>query len=481
MSSQRSSKQTRLLRQASVLHEIQENQEKDSLDGRYARLMTELSQLCSDRDNVLTPESLAFFAADGRAEPVKLERQPERSVDVQKTSTSSSSSVKQDDLLSADAARRQRVEELTRFFMEAKSDIEFALGGGRDFREAKDKDKDADSEAGEDKGNETGDDEEDDEETQDPARQLAKVHAKLLREKLDNRVFNVMLSQIREQNPALYGAILCHPLVTGVDPKKDKKKKKKRKDRERKEKQPSQTNLSGSMLTPDLLAEPLDDNAMRLNISRFVAKCIADGSLQGLMLAAKLVLSYLKEQTNNPAPPTFPLASHLRVLRGDKAPEYKWKRVTSGTTSTTKEVAITAKVDQPMSESNGLEAGEGDFESDLQGVVLEAAAGDMDLDPDSGSLAKLRARLSRFGDDGDEEEDDDGERGEGDDSISGEVVDEDALMARAIALSLSPEKHKANHLVRKFVRRSFLQKSYSSLALSPYPQISLLMWTELLF
>ncbi|RLN64022.1 hypothetical protein BBJ29_002387 [Phytophthora kernoviae] len=270
MSSQRN-KQTRLLRQASVLHEIQENQEKDSLDGRYARLMTELSQLCSDRDNVLTPESLAFFATDGHAEPVKLERQPERSADAQKTN-STSSSAKQDDLLSADAARRQRVEELTRFFMEAKSDIEFALGGGREFREAKDKDKDAESEAGEDRENETGDDEEEDEEAQDPAKQLAKVHAKLLREKLDNRVFNVMLSQIREQNPALYGAILCHPLVSGVDPKKDKKKKKKRKDRERKEKQPSQTNLTGSMLTPDLTAEPLDDNAMRLNISRFVAK-----------------------------------------------------------------------------------------------------------------------------------------------------------------------------------------------------------------
>lgn len=32
-------KQVRLLRQASVLHEIQESQEKDSLEGRYARLM----------------------------------------------------------------------------------------------------------------------------------------------------------------------------------------------------------------------------------------------------------------------------------------------------------------------------------------------------------------------------------------------------------------------------------------------------------
>ncbi|ETI45966.1 hypothetical protein F443_09604 [Phytophthora nicotianae P1569] len=431
------SKQARLMRQASVLHELQETQEKDSLDGRYARLMAELAALCSDRNNVMTAESLQFFASSGRAEPVKLERAPER-VDAQQKQSSS----KQDDLLSADAARRQRVEELTRFFMEAKSDIEFALGGGRDFHEAKDKDKEAENERDE-EDVEAEDDSQDD--AQDPERQLAKLHARLLKDKLDNRVYNVMLGPIREQDPALYGAILCHPLITGVDPKKDKKKKKKRKDRDRKERQPSQTNIGAGMLTPDLTADPLSDEDMKTNISRFVAKSIADGSLQGLMLAAKLVLSYLDHQskTNEAAPPTFRLASHLRVLRGEKAPEYKPKKAAATGISTTKEVTTPTKADQTMADSSALDTAEGSFETDLQSVVLEAAtSAEMDLDSDSGSIAKLRARLSRFGDDGDDgddDEDDDDERGEGEDSLGGEGVDEDALMARAIALSLSPE------------------------------------------
>ncbi|KAG1701156.1 hypothetical protein DVH05_011392 [Phytophthora capsici] len=433
------SKQTRLLRQASVLHELQESAEKDSLDSRYARLMTELAALCSDRSNVLTVESLQFFASNGRAEPVKLERAPDRDTEAQHKT---SQATKQDELLSADAARRQRVEELTRFFMEAKSDIEFALGGGRDFHEAKDKDKDAESERDEDK--EDADDEEDtQEDAQDPERQLAKLHRKLLKEKVDNRVYNVMLSQIREQDPALYGAILCHPLVTGVDPKKDKKKKKKRKDRERKEKQPSQTNLGAGMLILDLAAEPLNEDDMKINISKFVAKSIAEGSLQGLMLAAKLVLSFLEQQNkaNKAMPPMFPLASHLRVLRGEKAPEYSAKKIAA---TAAKEVTTPTKPDHTMTETSVLDSAEGDFESDLQSVVMEAAASaEMDLDSDSGSIARLRARLSRFGDDGvdgdDDDDDEEEEENQGEDSLSREGVDEDALMARAIALSLSPE------------------------------------------
>ncbi|EEY61198.1 HECT E3 ubiquitin ligase, putative [Phytophthora infestans T30-4] len=400
------SKQTRLLRQASVLHELQESQEKDSLDGRYARLMAELAALCSDRNNVMTVESLQFFASSGRAEPVKLERAPERADAQQKQSSS-----KQDDLLSADAARRQRVEELTRFFMEAKSDIEFALGGGHD--------------------------------AQDPERRLAKLHARLLKEKLDNRVYNVMLGPIREQDPALYGAILCHPLITGVDPKKDKKKKKKRKDRDRKDKQPSQTNIGAGMLTPDLTADPLSEEDMKTNISRFVAKSIADGSLQALMLAAKLLLTFLDHQSKSSeaALPTFPLASHLRVLRGEKAPEYKPKKAPG---AGTKQVTTPTKADQTVADSSALDRADSSFETDLQSVVLETAtSAEMDLDSDRGSIAKLRARLSRFGDDGDDgdddEDDDDDDRGDGEDSLGGEGVDEDALMARAIALSLSPE------------------------------------------
>ncbi|CAH0479236.1 unnamed protein product [Peronospora belbahrii] len=439
MSSTRS-KQTRLLRQTSVLHELEETtQGKDSLDDRYARLMMELASLCGDRSNVITTESLQFFASYGRPEPVKLERLPERSETQQKTN----STTKPDDLLSADTARRQRVEELTRFFMEAKSDIEFALGGGRDLVEAKEKDKETEDEE---RDEAVEEDEEKDDVVVDPEKEFVRNHTKLLRDKLDNRVYNVMLSQIREQDPALYGAILCHPLVTGVDPKKEKKKKKKRKDRERKEKQSSsQINTATGMLTPDLTAEPLSDEEMKLNISRFVAKSIAEGSLQGLMLAAKLVLSFLdhQKQTSDTSSLTFPLASHLRVLRGEKAPEYKVKKTSVTATTTKKEDTTLTKTDQPSFDTSTLESAEGNFESDLQSVVLEATSStEMDLDSDSGSIAKLRARLSRFGDDredGHEGEEEDYKRGEGEDSLGGEGVDEDALMARAIALSLSPE------------------------------------------
>uniref|UniRef100_M4BN18 Uncharacterized protein n=1 Tax=Hyaloperonospora arabidopsidis (strain Emoy2) TaxID=559515 RepID=M4BN18_HYAAE len=190
MSSARS-KQTRLLRQASVLHELQETQEKDSLDGRYARLMTELAALCSDRSNVITTDSLQFFASHNRAEPVRLERVPER-LDAQPkplSATTASAGSKQDELLSADAARRQRVEELTRFFMEAKSDIEFALGGGRDFVEVNEKDKEV-AESGERDGereDEDGD-EDKDETVLDPEKELVKVHVQLLRGKVDSRL-----------------------------------------------------------------------------------------------------------------------------------------------------------------------------------------------------------------------------------------------------------------------------------------------------
>lgn len=409
------------------------------MDGRYGRLMSELAALCSDRSNVITAESLQFFATSGRAEPVKLERAPERS-DAQQKQTNS----KQDDLLGADAARRQRVEELTRFFMEAKSDIEFALGGGRDFHEAKDKEKDEESERDEDKENtEVEDDVQDD--SEDPDKRLAKLHYRLLKDKLDKKVYNVMLGPIREQDPALYGAILCHPLVTGVDPKKDKKKKKKRKDRDRKDKQSSQTNIGAGMLIPDLMAEALTDEQMKTNICRFVARSVADGSLQALMLAAKLVLSFLNQQikTNKTVPPDFCIASHLRVLRGEKAPEYKTKKAAVSATSVKKEAMTPTKSKQTVTEASGLDSAGENYETDLQSNVVDAASSaEIDLDSDSGSIAKLRARLSRFGgdrEDADADEDDVEERRESVDNVGGECADEDALMARAIALSLSPE------------------------------------------
>lgn len=403
---------------------------------------------------MLTADSLAFFATHGRAEPVKLEREPDRGVLDSLPKAAGADTDKADELLSADAARRQRVEELTRFFMEAKSDIEFALGGSRDFRDLKDKDKDGDSQRDNDRENETGDDDNEgkaDNDAKDPKIQIAKMHAKLLKEAIDNRVYNVMLSQIREQDPALYGAILCHPLITGVDPKKDKKKKKKRKDRERKDKTQAQTQPSSSMLSPDFAAEPLSQEEMALNVSRFVARSIAEGSMQGLMLATKLVLSFLKGERADAesGPPDLPLASHLRVLRGESPPTYPSKRAASTTkqptTPTTGEAS--AADEQPR---GSLSAAEAEAESDFRRVVAAVeSAGEMDLDSDSGSLAKLRARLSRFGDagdagddeDDDEDDDDDDDDDQGNDrnSNSEEGVDEDALMARAIALSLSPE------------------------------------------
>lgn len=44
-------KQAQLLRQASVLHEIQESQEKDSLEGRYARLIVRATCSCCMYDH----------------------------------------------------------------------------------------------------------------------------------------------------------------------------------------------------------------------------------------------------------------------------------------------------------------------------------------------------------------------------------------------------------------------------------------------
>lgn len=437
----------RLSRQMSVLQDVPKAQDREALDGRYSRLMSELAALCGNREQVLTADSLAFFAASGRAEPVKLEREPERGG----ADGLPKAGGKADELLSADAARRQRVEELTRFFMEAKSDIEFALGSSRELREGKEKDskdKDADGERERDADREAdaAADEDDDKaegEPRDPKRELARLHARLLAEAVDSRVYNAMLSQIREQDPALYGAILCHPLVTGVDPKKDKKKKKKRKDRERskdKAQQPAQP--TSSMLSPDFTAEPLSPGDMSANVSRFVARAIADGSMQALMLAAKLVLSVLRSERADR--PEFPLASHLRVLLGERPPVYP-SRQSEVSVAKQEAAGITGdEGSENAQSSSGVDID--DAESDFRRVVAAVeAAGEMDLDSDSGSLAKLRARLSRFGDTGDDEDEDDDEEDDEDDqgnernSNGEEGVDEDALMARAIALSLSPE------------------------------------------
>lgn len=424
----------------------------------------ELAALCSDRTNVLTADSLAFFASNARAEPVRLEREPERAGDA---GTAKSGKTQQDEQLSADAARRQRVEELTRFFMEAKSDIDFALGAGREFRDAKDRDESSerdderlDTEPNDDDDAAAGEKASDDG-SMDPVRERARMHSRLLRESVDARVYLPLLSQIREKDPALYGAVLCHPLVTGVDPKKDKRKKKKRKERKDKTSSSSSgSTASGSgsqgaasasaMLVPDFAAEPLVDDDMALNTSRLVAKAIADGSLQALVLATKLVLSVVvvptdktKNVCSEPASVMFPLASHLRVLRGEKAPEYAPKPAVSISAPTAAQTT-TEPTTPPKSDrlSQDLPAA---TTTTTQSVEAGASSVGVDVDAaNANSLAKLRARLSRFGDDDDEEDeddedDDDDAHGDESGSIGEEGVDEDALMARAIALSLSPE------------------------------------------
>lgn len=389
---------------------------------------------------MITAESLAYLASSGRAEPVKLEREPEQAIDGnQKLSASSGNGSSKQDMLTADAARRQRVEELTRFFMEAKSDIEFALGGNRESRENRDKEKDGDHDREEDRGNETGEDDDEDktEERPDPARDLARLHSRMLKEKVDSRVYTGMLSQIREKDPALYGAALCHPLITGIDPRKDKKKKKKRKDRDRqKDKSQQQISASSTMLTPDFSAEPLSDEEMTTNISRFVAKAIADGSLQGLMLATKLVLAWVVHESKDTvklSPSLFPLVSHLRVLRGEAPPVYLPVRKESDQLG---KQTSTDVVEQKLSERDVSAISEGEREAeDFKSTGSDLST--VDIYSENGSLAKLRARLSRFGDD--QDDDDDGDHGEDAGSIGEEGVDEDALMARAIALSLSPD------------------------------------------
>ncbi|TMW58661.1 hypothetical protein Poli38472_010220 [Pythium oligandrum] len=436
----------RLQRQASVLHEIQETQEKENLETRYTRLMSELAAVCEDRNQVLTPESLEYLASVGRPEPIKLEREPEKVAEITEKGG------KHDDLLSADAARRQRVEELTRFFMEAKSDIEFALGG-REFREGRDKDRDGESEREEERGNETGDDDDDavkGDETGDPATDAAILHHRLLKDKIDERVYNVMLSQLREQDAALYGAILCHPLVTGVDAKKDRRTKKKRKDRERKDKSQASSPVS-SMLSPDFSSPALSDDEMKQNISRFVARAIADKSLQGLLLASKLILSWLLQPAHvDNGALELPVASHLRVLRGEKAPEFPKPSVT---VTSAREVNLSASTiqDDRLSEANIVSESGATMDVDELHVVSEVGLpSTMDVDNEGEASITARDQLTRFGevgvdrDSGDEE---DGADIDGAESADDEGVDEDALMARAIALSLSPEMNQAGGAV----------------------------------
>ncbi|RHY19594.1 hypothetical protein DYB25_012612 [Aphanomyces astaci] len=297
--------------------------------------------LCSDRDAVLTADSLQYLSSAGKAEVVKLMAEK-----VPSTSTSSSSHKKDDSSsnharISSDSARRQRVEELTRFFMEAKSDIEFALSGGgerrRDLRatsaaelELNDDDRDMmDSSSSSDNissspmvlppplkpfADEIAGDSDDSPSSSTPllprppssggaplaaAPKLnvtVPVHFQLLEDPVDSRVFHPLLLSIRETDPLLYGTIVCHPLVTGQDfaPKKQDSK------RGKKKKQRSSTTAASTpakakkadMYHPDFSLPPLTAEDTALNLARFIARAIADRSMQGLLLVVKVMSSY---------------------------------------------------------------------------------------------------------------------------------------------------------------------------------------------
>lgn len=417
-------------------------------------LLKELTEICADREQVLTPMSLQVLATSERAEPPVLVRDQEdtKTSARQKILTSTMGAGALDTsrptaaaVSSAEATRRQRVEELTRFFMEAKSDIEFALGGRRRRETGSPSHPDAEettpAPAGEKGSSETGDEDDEDEESRkrkeqesedktDPQVEAVKLHYRLVKEKLDKRVFNPMLVYSRERDPVLYGAILCHPLVSGFDPKKEKRKKKKRKDRREKMSNfaptgtssgaggPSTSSSSSSMLVPDFQAPPLDATELIINLSKFVARAIEDGSVQALLLAVKLMLTTWQEtKAFKLDKPCFPLVSHLNVLHGDappKLPPLSEKKTSSDTAESTWNQEREGEREASFNSVNSTTSEE------KQSMSFE------NVETDS-PLSSLTARLEKFS-----EEDIDTSR-------IGEAMDEDALMARAIALSLSPE------------------------------------------
>ncbi|RHZ16294.1 hypothetical protein DYB37_013623, partial [Aphanomyces astaci] len=348
-------------RQSTLLSEMLRD-ENASSNNRSQRILGELAVLCSDRDAVLTADSLQYLSSAGKAEVVKLMAEK-----VPSTSTSSSSHKKDDSSsnharISSDSARRQRVEELTRFFMEAKSDIEFALSGGgerrRDLRatsaaelELNDDDRDMmDSSSSSDNissspmvlppplkpfADEIAGDSDDSPSSSTPllprpssggppaplaAPKLnvtVPVHFQLLEDPVDSRVFHPLLLSIRETDPLLYGTIVCHPLVTGQDfaPKKQDSK------RGKKKKQRSSTTAASTtakaatkkadMYHPDFSLPPLTAEDTALNLARFIARAIADRSMQGLLLVVKVMSSY-------PWHDKIPVGSHL--LSGQMKP-----------------------------------------------------------------------------------------------------------------------------------------------------------------
>ncbi|KDO27055.1 hypothetical protein SPRG_07766 [Saprolegnia parasitica CBS 223.65] len=375
--------------------------DKMTSETRSQRLMTELAALSADRDHVVSMESLTYLSVMGRVEAIKLA--------VEKPLADAPS--KGTDRVSADAARRQRVEELTRFFMEAKSDIEFALSGGLGRRERARQDQiDSDGKSDEEKSDASMqeasmDDAKPDSMADEAPPSPERTHFQLLSDPIDARVFHPLLLSIRDSDPLLYGTILCHPLVAVHDPRREKQQKAQLPSKTKKKKQ---KNDIPAMYQPDFAAPLLTDDEATVHAARFVARALADGTIPALLLAAQVVLSFdLSKQ--------YPLVSHLKVLRGEAAP------------GEAAPAAPKVQPKKPLVPSSDVVLDTADFMSSV-----------MELEGTMGPLAALRSRLGRLEDSMDEDMDAMSNSSSSQLPLE-EVVDEEALMARAIALSLSPE------------------------------------------
>ncbi|ETV97588.1 hypothetical protein, variant [Aphanomyces invadans] len=444
--------------QANVHYEILQ-QENASSNSRSQRILGELAVLCSDRDTVLSTDSLQYLSTAGRAEGVKLSAEK---VLVATSGKKDDYSCSNSSRMSSEASRRQRVEELTRFFMEAKSDIEFALSGGgrrnesmratsavaaaaaeldlndddRDMIDSSDSTSsslvipplpssmtdqmsgDADTSSSSTPLLPPPPPSETDIHVPSPA---VPLHIQLLEDAVDPRVFHPLLLAIRETDPLLYGTIVCHPLVTGHDamPKKFESGSK-RASKKKKQRGTAASTASSSkskkpeMYHPDFTLPPLTPDETALNLARFVARAIGDRSVQALLLVVKVMASYPLHEVE------IPVGSHLQILSG-QAPSPS--------------PPASVEKDKERASPNAESAASLDFISSV--MELEGQ-----LDP----LAALRSRLGRFEQshramDNDAEEDEDRlvEQMSLHMPNLDEGVDEEALMARAIALSLSPE------------------------------------------
>jgi hypothetical protein len=78
--------------------------------------------------------------------------------------------------------------------------------------------------------------------------------------------------------------------------------------------------MRSKLLQPDFSMRQLEPELLCQHVARFVAKAIADGSLQALLLAAQLVMCCcMSPVSSEDAQVSLPLGSHLRVLIGGAA------------------------------------------------------------------------------------------------------------------------------------------------------------------